>query len=70
MNEEIPIDKRTIPHEAIDAVIKWLEIGYETKVTRKSDKAKIVIRIISEEEDNNNKAELEMLRKFYVANRL
>lgn len=33
------------PHAAIDAVISWLGIGYESTITRRSDGRKITIRI-------------------------
>lgn len=65
---ETPIDKSTIPHDAIDTVIKWLGIGYETTVTRASDRAKIRVRITMEEKAAEKDAELKMLREFHEAN--
>jgi len=65
---ETPIDPKTIPHKAIDTVIKWLGVGYETTVTRKSDCAKIRMRITTEKEALEKEAELKMLREFYEAN--
>jgi hypothetical protein len=40
----LKFDKPT-PNRAIEKVIAWLGIGYETTVTRRSDKKKITIRI-------------------------
>ena len=52
---ELPIDPRSIPHSAIDVIIRWLGVGFETTVTRKSDGKKIVIRIT---EEKQNKGEV------------
>jgi hypothetical protein len=59
---EEPIDPTTIPHEAIDAVIRWLGVNYETEITRKSDGAKMVLRILTKEKHEEKQAELERLR--------
>lgn len=44
MKEEEKFTKPT-PHAAIEAVIAWLGIGYESTITRKSDGKRITIRI-------------------------
>jgi hypothetical protein len=43
----LPFDTPT-PHAAIEAVIKWLGIGYQSEITRRSDGKKITIRITGE----------------------
>lgn len=68
MSKDIPIDKSTIPHKAIEQVVDWLEIGYETTITDKRDGSKFVIRILSEEKHAKKEAELKKLREFYSAN--
>jgi hypothetical protein len=50
---ELPIDPRSIPHSAIDEVVRWLGVGYETTVKRKSDGKKIVIRITEEKQNKS-----------------
>jgi hypothetical protein len=46
-SSDIPFDSPT-PHAAIETVIDWLGIGYESTITRKSDGKKITIRITDE----------------------
>ena len=40
--------EKPTPHAALERVIEWLGIGYESTITRKSDGKKITIRITSE----------------------
>lgn len=47
------------PHAAIEAVIAWLGIGYQSTITRRSDGKKITIRITSEnQEDKEENADV------------
>lgn len=64
MSKDIPIDPQTIPHQAIEKVVNWLGINFETTVTRKPDGKKIVIRIMSEDKDNELKAKSTELKSF------
>ena len=68
MEKDIPIEKSTIPHAAIDQVITWLEVGYETTVTRKSDGSRITIRIETEAKAIEKAETLKMLREFHSEN--
>jgi len=45
-SHDLPFDSVT-PHRAIEEVIDWLGIGFETEITRKSDGRKITIKITS-----------------------
>jgi hypothetical protein len=65
---EIPINKNTIPHKAIEQIVDWLGVGYETTITDKRDGSKFVIRIISEEKNAEKEAELKKFRDFYLSN--
>jgi hypothetical protein len=46
-SRDLPFDAPT-PHAAIEAVIAWLGIGYQSTITRRSDGKKITIKITSE----------------------
>jgi hypothetical protein len=46
-SRDLPFASPT-PHAAIETVIEWLGIGYESTITRRSDGKKITIRITSE----------------------
>jgi hypothetical protein len=47
---EVPFENPT-PHDAIYKVIDWLGIGYETIITRHSDKKRIRITIVEEKDE-------------------
>jgi hypothetical protein len=46
-SRDLPFESPT-PHAALEKVIDWLGIGYESTVTRRSDGKKITIRITGE----------------------